>query len=84
MLSPSLFLNTMNEEQNILASYIALRVKQLRRERNISQTTLTFDTDLNIGRIESCQNVISLVTILRLCKYFNISISEFFKGLTEY
>lgn len=64
-----------------LLKKVALRIKQLRKEHKITQEVFLYDTGIDIGRIESIRRDISLTTIDRICKYFNISISEFFKGL---
>lgn len=76
-----LFPLTMKTERNILMRNIALRIKQLRHERNLSQTVVTFDTNVNIGRIEACMSGITLQTIAKLCRYFNITLEEFFRGV---
>lgn len=78
---PSLFPYTMKKEQDILMRNIALRIKELRRERNLSQTVVTFDTNLNIGRIEACMSGITIQSIAKLCKYFKITIEDFFHGV---
>lgn len=71
----------MKTDQNILMENIALRIKELRRERGLSQTIVTFDTNLNIGRIEACMSGITMQTIAKLCKYFDITLEEFFRGV---
>lgn len=73
----------MTKEEHILMQQVAKRIRDLRRENKLSQRLMSYDTDLNIGRIEACQNVVSLATIIKICKYFKISIAEFFKDFTE-
>lgn len=56
------------------------RIKQLREEKGISQETFYIDTDIHIARIEAGKSNITISTLSDICKYFNISISDFFKG----
>ena len=65
----------------ILLRKIALRLKKLREEKDISQETLYRDTDINIARIETTKVNISVSTLSRLCEYFGISMFEFFKKI---
>ncbi len=58
------------------------RLKQLRKERGLTQEKLQFELKgINIGNIERGINSPSLTTLGRLCKFYNISLSEFFKGI---
>jgi len=58
---------------------IALRIKELREEKGLTQENFYNDTGIHIGRIETLKRNISITTIEDVCKYFNISLSEFFK-----
>ncbi len=60
---------------------VAKRLKQIREERGLSQTTVYIDTDYNLGRIEVGKTNISISTLAILCKYYEISLEEFFKGI---
>lgn len=71
----------MKKERNILAEHIALRLKELRRVKDVSQITVSFDTDINIGRLETGQHLCTINTIVKLCKYFNVTLEDFFKGV---
>jgi transcriptional regulator with XRE-family HTH domain len=64
-----------------LLSKIALRIKELREEKGLTQENFYNDTGIHIGRIETLKRNISITTIEDVCKYFNISISEFFKEI---
>ena len=57
------------------------RIKQLRESKGISQETFYIDTDIHIARIESGKSNITISTLSDICKYFNISLSEFFKEM---
>jgi len=58
---------------------VALRIKQLREEKGLTQEQVFNDTDIHIGRIESIQVNPTISTIGAICKYFKISLSEFFR-----
>lgn len=60
---------------------IALRVKQLRDEKDITQEVFYNDTGINIGRIERAKRDFSMSTLHSICKYFKVSITEFFEGI---
>lgn len=60
---------------------IALRVKQLREERGITQEVFYNDTGINIGRVERAKRDFSMTTLYSICKYFKISLSDFLKEL---
>ena len=76
------FAHVMGQVRNIkLLQAIAKRLKKLRVEKGISQEELYLETNIHIGRIESAKANITISTIDVLCKYFDISIEEFFKGI---
>lgn len=60
---------------------VALRLKKVREERKIPQETVYYDTGINIGKIEIGTTNLSLTTIGILCKYYNITLEELFKGI---
>lgn len=64
-----------------LVEQVVERLKAVRRERGLTQENVRFDTDLNIGRIESGRHSISLTTLADLCDYYNIPLQEFFKEI---
>jgi len=63
-----------------LLNKIALRIKELREERNVTQEVFYHDTGINIGRIERAKRNMSISTIEEICKYLNVSVEAFFKG----
>jgi transcriptional regulator with XRE-family HTH domain len=65
----------------ILLEKIALRLKMLREKKGVSQETVYHETDIHIARIEAVKVNISVSTLSRLCNYFGISLSEFFKKI---
>jgi len=64
-----------------LLQQIALKLKKLREKKGVSQEQLYNDTDIHIARIETGKVNISVSTLSKLCKYFDISLSEFFKRI---
>lgn len=61
-----------------LVAQVVNRLKTIRRERGLTQENVRFDTDLNIGRIESGRHSISLTTLGDLCDYYGVSLKDFF------
>lgn len=66
---------------DFLVRQVAVRLKEVRKNRNLTQEVVRFDTDMNIGRIESGHHSISLTTLADLCDYYQISLEEFFQGI---
>lgn len=65
----------------VLLSFIAQKLKRLREAKNVSQQDVLNDTAIHIARIETGRMNISISTLSHLCKYFNITLSEFFETL---
>ena len=64
-----------------LLQRIALVIKQLREDKNVSQEEVYNDTNIHIGRIETSKANITVSTLSALCKYFKIKMSEFHKRI---
>lgn len=62
-----------------LLQKIALVIKQLRDDKEVSQEEVYNDTNIHIGRIETSKGNVSVSTLSALCKYFKIKMSDFFK-----
>jgi len=60
---------------------MALRVKELRENHNLTQEDFYNDTGIHIGRIETGKRDFSVSTLRKICKYFKISTSDFFKDI---
>ncbi len=58
--------------------FIAERIKELRKEKDITQEHFLFDTGIHIGRIERAGRNFSVSTLLVICQYLDISLSDFF------
>ncbi len=61
-----------------LLNKIALRIKTLREEKNITQEVFYNDTGINIGRIERSKRNFSISTLKRICEYLEITLEDFF------
>lgn len=72
------------QRRNIkLISAVGQRLKELRNEKDLSQETVYFHTNIHIGRVERGKYNISISTLSKLCQYYGISIIDFFKGIKE-
>ena len=60
---------------------IAQRLKSLRNERRLSQIRVTMDTGVNVSRAESGKRSLSVYSVAVLCKYYGVSMDEFFRGI---
>lgn len=67
---------------DILLREIASRIKELREKNGISQKELHNITDINIDRIEGAKVNVTVGTIKKLCKYFGITLAEFFREMS--
>ena len=77
-----LLCNMKRQRRNdILVEQVVERLKSIRRAQGLTQESVRFDTDLNIGRIESGRHSISLTTLADLSDYYDISLEDFFKEI---
>jgi DNA-binding XRE family transcriptional regulator len=66
-----------------LLKKVAQRIKQLRDKENVSQDNFYIDTDIHIARIETGKTNITISTLDDICRYFSITLAEFFSTLEE-
>jgi transcriptional regulator with XRE-family HTH domain len=66
-----------------LLKKVAQRIKQLREKKNVSQDSFYIDTDIHIARIETGKTNITISTLDDICRYFSITLAEFFSALEE-
>lgn len=69
-------------DKDLLAK-ITLGIKTLRKEKNITLETFFFETGIHLARIEQGKTNITVSTLSQICRYFNISLKEFFIFLDE-
>ena len=61
------------------------RLKQLRKERNISQLKLSIDLNMNqntISRYENMEREADYLTLIKFADYFNVSL-DYLLGRTD-
>lgn len=66
---------------NILLRSIAKKLRELRKERGISQTDAYIDTDIHVARVETGRQNISVSTLSDLCDYYGVSLHDFFRDI---
>jgi transcriptional regulator with XRE-family HTH domain len=66
-----------------LLQKIALVIKELRDENNLTQEDVFNETNIHVGRIETAKANVSVSTLAALCKYFKIKLSAFHKRVEE-
>lgn len=64
-----------------LIKAIAIRLRELRLERKLTQETIYFDTEIHLARIESGKLNISVSTLSELCDYYGVTLEEFFRNI---
>ena len=68
-----------------LGEKMKFRLKQLRKERAISQLKLALDLNMNqnsISRYENCEREADYETLIKFADYFNVSL-DYLLGRTE-
>lgn len=65
-------------DEKVLLTELAKRIKQLRKERGLTQEDCLNDTGISFSRIEMGNRDISFTTLHKICIYFKISLKEFF------
>lgn len=66
---------------DILLKKIANRIKTLRVAADVTQEQFYYDTGIHLGRIEMADTNITVSTLEIICKYFKLSLHDFFKGM---
>ena len=70
-----------SDYEHLLRPQITARLKQIRKDRGIRQEAVRYDLGVNIGRIESGRHCITMLTLARLCDYYEITLTDFFVGI---
>ena len=74
-------MNKTQQRNDAIVRTIAARLKAIRNERGLTQFAVYEQTDQNIGRIEAAQSNITISTLEKLCRFYGVSLKEFFKGI---
>jgi transcriptional regulator with XRE-family HTH domain len=61
-----------------LLSSVGNRLREIRKERSLSQEVVHNDTEIHIARIETGKQNITVSTLSFLCNYYAITLHEFF------
>lgn len=72
-----------NHKDEIWLKTIACSIKKIRQSKNLSQEEVYLDTEIHCGRLEQGKQNVTICTLKRLCDYFQISLSDFFKEIEE-
>lgn len=70
---------------NISGDIMVFRLKQLRKEKKLSQLRLAIDLDINqntISRYENMEREADYATLIRIADYFNVSL-DYLLGRSE-
>lgn len=60
---------------------IAEKLKMIRKQAGLLQKPVTRETGVNVGDVEAELTNLSITTLDRLCRYYGITLTEFFKEL---
>lgn len=71
----------MNRKDEPFVKTLVERMQQLRNERGYSQEYVIENTHLDISRYETGDSIPTLRSVLKLCRLYDITISEFFAPL---
>ncbi len=64
-----------------ISSQVSQKIKFLRNQKNITLEIFYFDTGIHLARIEQGKTNITVNTLLKICEYLEISLSDFFKNI---
>ncbi len=70
-------------KEEITLKKIALCVKILRDEYNVTLSEFYIDTGIHLARIEQGKTNITISTLQKICEYFNITLADFFVMMEE-
>lgn len=64
-------------ENNEILLTLAKRLKELRKQKNVTQEDVYNDTGIHVARIEQGKRDISFTTLCKLAEYFGVNINSF-------
>ena len=65
----------------VLINKVIAKLDKLREEKGLTMQELYNDTNVHFARIKSEKRDISISNLKVLCKYFDLTLSEFLKGM---
>ena len=70
------------QDSSLLIKVISV-IKKIRKEKDITLEVFYFDTGIHLARIEQGKTNLTISTLSKICLYFNIQLSDFFKLVEE-
>jgi transcriptional regulator with XRE-family HTH domain len=67
-------------DEQLLQDIIS-QIKKIRTSKGITLEVFYFDTGIHLARIEQGKTNISISTLSKICRYFKIEMSDFFKNM---
>lgn len=64
-----------------LAEMVAERIQQLRKDYNHTQEFLIDKVKLDINRYEICDRLPTLMSLRKICEFYDITLAEFFTSM---
>lgn len=64
-----------------LAEKIAQRIQQLREEYGHTQEFLIDKVHLDINRYEICNRIPTLMSLRKICEFYDLTLAEFFRAI---
>ena len=71
----------MRKSDHKMLRQIALRFRELRKERKLTLDAVYYDTGINVGSLEVSNKNLAIATIIKLCEYYGVTLEEFFRGM---
>lgn len=65
-------------KNTILIEAIAKKLKAIRMAKGLSQEVVFNDTQIHVARVETAKINITVSTLNDLCKYYELTLEEFF------
>jgi transcriptional regulator with XRE-family HTH domain len=60
---------------------VIYRLKRLRRERGYTLQEVYDATGIHIARLEANKSNMTVITLAALCRYYEVTLADFFQGL---
>lgn len=71
----------LNDTNSAFKRKVALQIKTLRKQNQVTQEKFFNEKHINIARLESGIIDIRLETLRKICYYFNVSLAGFFQEI---
>lgn len=67
----------------VLLQKISEKIKSLRKAKGATLEEFFNDTNVHLSRLEHSKANVTVSTLKQVCKYFDISLHEFFKDIDQ-